>query len=51
MIDAVFIHQDTKSTKSLNIYSSLEERPKVLLKMFLINVTETSLRRHFREHF
>ena len=47
----IFLHQNTKSTAGLNIYSILEEHPKGLLKMFLINVTETSSRRHFREHF
>ena len=43
----IFILENTKSTTGLNIYSILEERPKV----FLINVTETSSRRHFWEHF
>ena len=34
----IFIHQNTKSTAGLNIYSILEEQPKALLKMFLIDV-------------
>ena len=42
-----FIHQNTKSTTGVNIYSILEERSKALLKMCLIEVDRDVLtRRH-----
>ena len=47
----IFIHQNTKSTTVLNIYNILEEHSKALLKMFLINITKRSSRRHLWEHF
>ena len=42
---SIFIHQKTKSTRVLYIYSILERRPKVLLKMFLINADRLTLPR------
>ena len=42
---SIFIHQNTKITTGLNIYNILEERPKVLLKMFLIDVDRLTLLR------
>ena len=43
----VNIHQKNKITTGLNIFSILEDLP----KMALFNVIETSSRYHFREHF
>ena len=45
-----FIHQNTKSNTGLNTYSILEERLKVLLKMFLLASTEMSSRHHLRAY-
>ena len=42
---SIFIHQNTKSTTGLNIYSILEERPKALLKIILIDVDRLMLPR------
>ena len=42
---SILIHQNTKSTTDLNIYSILKERPKTLLKMFLIDVNRLKLTR------
>ena len=39
----MFIHQNTKSTTGLNIYNHLQERPKALLKMSLIDVNRLTL--------
>ena len=41
----IFIHQNTKSTTGYNIYNILEESPKALLKMFLIDVDRVTLPR------
>ena len=44
-IFSTFIHQNNKSTISLNIYSILEKHPKAVLKMFLIDVDRLTLLR------
>ena len=40
---SIFIHQNTKITTGFNIHVILEERPKTLLKMFLIDVGRLTL--------
>ena len=42
---SILIHQNTKSTTDLNIYSILKERPKTFLKMFPIDVNRLKLTR------
>ena len=46
---SIFIHQNTKITTGLNIYHILEERPKALLKMFLIDVDRLTLPRRSQD--
>ena len=43
---SIFIHHNTKSTTSLNIYSIQEERPKTFLKTFLIYFDRLTLPGH-----
>ena len=51
---SILIHQNTKSTTGLNIYSILEDPLKALLNVSywfgLTNLTETSSRHHFWEY-
>ena len=49
LLFSIFIHQNTKSTRGLNIYSILEERPKALLKMFFIDVDRLTFPRRSQD--
>ena len=40
---SIFMHQNTKSTARINVYSILKELPKALLKMFLTGVDRLTL--------
>ena len=49
---SIFIHQNSKRTAVLYISKKLEERPKALLKMLLIDADRVMLpRRPQRRHF
>ena len=40
---SIFIHQNTKITTGFNIHVILEERPKILLKIFFVDVDRLTL--------